>query len=102
MNYPAFIFFDGLLNQEYSKQELKRVPLYSENFRTLSSWNGSGDIEGKEKMRIQNVIDSVHLINKKIRFWNSPDNSNAWNTFMMMGIDYINTDHIVELAEFLK
>lgn len=101
-NYPRFIFFDGLLNQKYTRKQLKRIPLYSENFRSFSSWNGDGDIIEKEKMRIQHIIDSVHLINKKIRFWNSPDNKNAWNTFMMMGIDYINTDKIEELAEFLE
>ena len=101
-NYPRFVFFDGLLNQNYTRRQLKRVPLYSENFRTLSTWDGSGGIINKEKMRLQHVIDSVHSIKKKIRFWNSPDNMNAWKTFQMMGIDYINTDHIVELTEFLK
>lgn len=100
-NYPDFIFFDGLLNQKYDKKQLKRVPLYSENFKTISSWNGTADIIDKEKIRIQGIIDSVHALKKKIRFWNSPDDVNSWNIFIKMKIDYINTDHIVRLAEFL-
>lgn len=101
-NYPDFIFFDGILDQKYSKKQFKRIPLYSENFRNFSSWNGTGDIIDKEKIRLQNVIDSVHSLKKKIRFWNSPDNINAWNTFMDMKIDFINTDHINDLADYLN
>jgi len=55
----------------------------------------------KEKIRLQHVIDSVHGLNKKIRFWNAPDDINAWETFMSMGVNFINTDHIVKLSEYL-
>jgi alkaline phosphatase len=44
IKYPRFIFFDGNLDQEYSKKQLKRIALYSANFRIFSSWNGTGDI----------------------------------------------------------
>jgi alkaline phosphatase len=57
---------------------------------------------GKEMIRLENKIDSVHSLNKKIRFWNSPGDINAWNTYMRMGIDYMNTDKIIKLAEFLN
>lgn len=100
-SYPDYIFFDGLLNQKYSRKELKRIPLYSANFRNYSSWNGTGDIIEKEKIRMETIIDSVHTLRKKIRFWNTPDNINSWNTFMKMKVDFINTDHIIKLTEFL-
>jgi alkaline phosphatase len=101
-NYPGFIFFDGVPDQKYSKKQLKRVALYSANFRNFSSWDGTGDIAEKEKSRLREVIDSAHSRNKKIRFWNSPDDPNAWDTFIKMGIDLINTDHVVKLAEYLN
>jgi len=101
-NYPGFIFFDGLLNTKYDTDQLARIPMFSENFRSFSSWNGTGEIIGKEMIRLENTIDSVHSLHKKIRFWNSPDDINAWNTFMRMGIDYINTDKIIKLAEYLN
>jgi alkaline phosphatase len=102
INYPAFIFFDGNVTLKYSKKQLKRIALYSENFRNFSSWNGEGEIAGQEKIRLEYVIDSVHSIQKKVRFWNAPDNINSWNTFMKMKIDFINTDHIRQLADHLK
>ena len=55
-----------------------------------------------KRIRLQNAIDSAHSLKKKIRFWSSPYNPEAWKTFMEMGIDFINTDHIVELAEYLN
>jgi len=100
-SYPDFIYFDGLLDQNYGRKQLKRIPLYSANFKSFSSWNGTGDIIDKEKIRIENVIDSVHSVKKKIRFWNAPDNADVWSLFIEMGIDYINTDHIVKLSGFL-
>jgi len=100
--YPEFIFFDGILGMKYNEQQLKRIALYSENLKKIISWNGEGVINEKEKHRLQSVIDSVHLLNKKIRFWNAPDDINAWNTFINMKIDYINTDHIIKLSEYLN
>jgi alkaline phosphatase len=101
-NYPGFISFDGNLGKKYDRKQLKRIALYSENFRTFSLWNGSGEIIEKEKFRLQNAIDSAHSLKKRIRFWNSPDNPVSWTTFMSMGIDFINTDHIVELADYFN
>lgn len=100
--YPDFIFFDGILNMKYDRQQLKRVTLYSENISKFTKWRGEGEIIEKEKIHLQNIIDSVHMSDKKIRFWNAPDNINAWKTFIEMRCDYINTDHIIELSEFLK
>jgi alkaline phosphatase len=100
--YPEFIFFDGLLNLKYSDDQLKRVPLYSENIKKFSLWNGDAAIIEKERIRLTQITDSVHSINKKIRFWNCPDNENAWKTYIEIGIDYLNTDHIIKLTEFLK
>lgn len=100
--YPGFIFYDGLLDRSYNDELLKKVPLFSENLRKFTSWNGQGDINDKEKKRIQSVIDSVHGLNNKIRFWNAPDNQDAWNILMKMGVDYINTDKIIELSDYLK
>jgi alkaline phosphatase len=100
--YPRYIFFDGLLKLKYSPDELKRVPLFSENIKQFSLWNGMGEIPDTEKTRLTQITDSLHSLNKKIRFWNCPDNKNSWETYINIGIDYLNTDHIIELSEYLK
>jgi L-ascorbate metabolism protein UlaG (beta-lactamase superfamily) len=100
--YPEFISYDGILGQGYNEQQLKKVALYSENIKIFTQWNGEGEMAPKDKIRLQHVIDSVHTLNKRIRFWNAPDDVNAWETFMSMGVDFINTDHIVKFAEFIN
>jgi len=98
--YPLFIYYDGNLKQKYNDQERKRLALYSENLKDFTSWNGQGVIPEQEELKLKQIIDSVHSLTKKIRFWNAPDAANAWKTYMNLGIDFINTDHIGELSDF--
>jgi alkaline phosphatase len=101
-DYPDFIFFDGNVNRKYNELQLKRIALYGENLKQFTTWNGEGNIIETERIRLQSVIDSVHSLHKKIRFWNAPDNINAWEIFMKLKTDYINTDHIYELSDYLN
>jgi hypothetical protein len=48
------------------------------------------------------AVDKGHALGKKIRLWNTPDFIEGWHKLMELGIDYINTDSIKALAEFLK
>jgi len=100
--YPSWIFFDGKLNQHYSSDQLKRVPLFSEDLKVFTTWNGKANIPGKEHDRLIHVIDSVHKLGCKIRFWDAPDNINSWKALINLGVDYINTDHIYDLAGYLN
>ena len=102
VKYPEFISFDGNVILKYDKEQLKRVAMYSENLADFTSWRDSAPIPEKEELRLKQIIDSVHGINKKIRFWNAPDTSNAWRILMNLKVDYINTDHIPELSSYLK
>lgn len=100
--YPDFIFFDGNITRKYDTEQLKRVGIYSENLAVFTSWKGKEAIPVKEEIRLKQIIDSVHGINKRIRFWNAPDTSDAWRALMKLKVDLINTDHIPELSAFLK
>jgi len=100
--YPLFIWFDGNVTLKYDEQQLKRVALYSENLAGFTSWKGKEAILENEEIRLKQVIDSVHDLNKKIRFWNAPDDAYAWKTLMNLKVDYLNTDHIQELSTYLQ
>jgi len=100
--YPLFIWFDGNVTLKYDEQQLKKVALYSENLAGFTSWKGKEAIPEKEEIRLKQVIDSVHDLNKKIRFWNAPDDAYAWKTLMNLKVDYLNTDHIQELSTWLQ
>ena len=100
--YPSFISFDGELYKDYSAQALTRIVMLSDDFRNYSQWNGNNIIPVKDKSILQNAISKAHQLHKPVRFWDAPDNMNAWKKFMQLKVDYINTDHINDLADFLK
>jgi alkaline phosphatase len=102
IQYPEVISFDGKFNLKYDEQQLKRVALYSENLWVFTQWKGKDSIPVKDLVRLKFVIDSVHCLKSAVRFWNAPDNLIAWKTLMDLKVDYINTDHINELSDFLS
>lgn len=101
-SYPGYILFDGELNKEYTPGAMNKIGLLSDNFRRYTSWNGKGIIPAKEKEKIEAVILKAHQQHKKVRFWNSPDDINAWLGMIGLHVDFINTDKIDGLATFLK
>ncbi len=100
--FPSFIHFDGLFGVKYSQDQLRKVPLISDNFRNYTNWNGKGIIPAIERKKIDSVILVAHQQGKKVRFWNAPDIPNAWYQFMNMGADLINTDQPATAAKFMR
>lgn len=98
--YPEFITFDGLINTDYTPEQLKRIGLISTPFFKLSSWNGKGAIISQEREKVEAVIKDVHDKGKAIRFWGCPDGMTAWNTFHSLSVDVINTDRPEACTDF--
>lgn len=101
-DYPAYIWFDGDLTYKYTRKNLARVALFSGNFKNYSGWNGSGNLDSTSKAALEKAIQVAHKAGKPIRFWGAPDNEATWNMLRKLGVGYINTDKIAELAGFLK
>jgi alkaline phosphatase len=100
--YPSFIYFDGRLNENYSQQELSRVEMISEDLHQITVWNGKGVLTQPDSEKIQAIIKKVHDQNKKIRFWATQDNVNTWMTLMNLHVDFIGTDNVPALTQFIK
>ena len=91
--FPHFISFDGFIDVEYTPEQLERVALISEPFCRYAKWKGGPEpLPAQEKQVIEQLIAKSHKAGKPIRFWCSPDNAVAWETFRKLGIDIINTD----------
>lgn len=101
-NYPSFIFFDGNINNSQHLSCIDRIGLFSDNFKKYTQWNGKGVLTNKDLVLVKEVITKAHQLGKPIRFWAAPDNINTWYQMMELGIDYINTDHITEAAQFMN
>lgn len=99
---PAFIHFDAQFTVEYPEAALKKVEMFSDNFKNYTQWNGQGNITAADSIAIIAAVKKAHALNKKVRFWNAPDTKDAWRFFMNAGVDYINTDRIDEISTYLK
>lgn len=99
---PAFVYFDGRPAESYGASALEKVGLISDNFGNYSRWEGSGPIPKSEKRTLLRVVRSAHKLGKPFRFWGVPDTPEAWRLMTRLGVDYINTDRIDALADWLQ
>jgi len=101
-SYPSFIWFDGRPSEQYDDAAGKKLGLISDNYYKYARWNGAGDILEKEKLALKTVVDKAHAMGKPFRFWATPDTEASWKLFMELGVDFINTDKVTDLANFIN
>jgi hypothetical protein len=77
------------------------VPLLSENWRTLSSWNWIGPMPDDVRRTLGDWVTRTHARGRKLRFWNVPDRPEVWAALLDAGVDVIGTDNLSALRDFL-
>ena len=100
--YPSYIYFDGELYLNYTDDALSRIIMLSDDLKRYSTWGGKANMPESDRRILEKLVVKAHGMHKTIRFWDAPDNINSWYSFMKLGVDYINTDHITGAATFLK
>ena len=101
-SWPSFIWFDGELYKPYSAAALSKIVMLSDDLKRYTRWNGKDDLTTHDHSLLDSVIHKAHLLQKKVRFWDAPDLPVAWETFINLEVDYINTDRIQDLSSWLK
>lgn len=101
-DYPDYIFFDGRPETSYTGDELKRIGLISQSYSRYSSWKGRGTPAPDDIQRLKDAVAVAHRQDKPFRFWANPDTPEGWEMLIGLKVDYINTDRIEALAEYLK
>lgn len=99
---PSWLLFDGKINDPSHIRNLDRIGLFSANFANYTKWKGEGEIPAADLVLLKNDIAKAHALHRQIRFWGVPDNARTWRIMMDLGVDYINTDQIAELAKFVS
>ena len=96
-----FVGIDG--RPEHLGQDLDphAMPLISQRYGKVLAWRGIGDITLDERASLKKMVDQAHAEGKRVRLWASPENPKVWKVLRDVGVDYINTDDLVELREFL-
>ncbi|HSZ86287.1 MAG TPA: phosphatidylinositol-specific phospholipase C/glycerophosphodiester phosphodiesterase family protein [Puia sp.] len=100
-SYPSFILFDGELAKKYNNQQMKKIVMLSADFKNYSSWTGVGNMATGQRSILTKEITKAHRAHKPIRFWDAPDTIKAWTVLMQLHVDFINTDHINDLTDFI-
>jgi glycerophosphoryl diester phosphodiesterase len=77
------------------------MPIISERFSKLVSWNGMDTIPQEEFERLKSLSYRVHKQGKKFRLWGAPENENTWRVLLDAGIDFICTDNLQKAKLFL-
>ncbi len=98
--WPDYINFDGRPKTSYTPKELKRIAMISQDIKKYSAWNGKGVPSPTDFAQLKKVVDDAHKIGKPFRFWATADNPNTWIVLARLGVDWINTDHPAQLADF--
>lgn len=55
-----------------------------------------------DNLALKTAIEKAHQQRKTIRFWNAPDNLDAWQQLKRLAADWLNTDKVQECAAFLN
>jgi alkaline phosphatase len=100
-SYPPFIAFDGILHAQYTPEALSRIAMMSDDLRHYTRWDSRTGIPDTELTTLREAITRSHQLHLPVRLWDAPDFPAAWQQLMQLQVDYLNTDHIAELATYL-
>jgi len=64
--YPTWIWFDGVLSEQYSAAALDKIVMLSDDFKSYSKWNGKGIIPEKEWALLQEAVKKARAENQPI------------------------------------
>jgi glycerophosphoryl diester phosphodiesterase len=96
-----WVAIDGRLPDLDEKPPRSLVPLISDNWATHFSWSG-GPLPESQAARLKEIVAKTHQQGRILRFWATPDDKEAWGLLYDADVDLINTDHLADLAAFLR
>ncbi|HEY4109963.1 alkaline phosphatase [Puia sp.] len=101
-SYPSFIAFDGILHARYTPAELAHIAMMSDDLRYYTRWDSRTGLPDSGLDSLKEAITQSHDLHLPVRLWDAPDFPVAWNQLMRLKVDYLNTDHITDLAAYLN
>ncbi|MFC9773381.1 MULTISPECIES: phosphatidylinositol-specific phospholipase C/glycerophosphodiester phosphodiesterase family protein [unclassified Pseudarthrobacter] len=101
-----FSFYDGRSGDLASGMPAALMPLVSDNWTKLFTWQGVGPMPTAERAKLRAYVDEAHANGYRVRFWATQDQPGAardalWGELADAGVDHINTDDLAGLQQFL-
>jgi glycerophosphoryl diester phosphodiesterase len=94
--------YDGRVTEPEAKVPAGLMPLVSERWGKTFAWNGEGDMPATERARLRAIVAEMHGQGRMLRFWETPDSPRAWRELLEAGVDFIGTDSLHPLRQFLR
>jgi len=92
---------DGRLNDLPRNPSPHLVPWISDNWPRHFQWRGAGEMPVAERTRLRDLVAQAHAQGRQVRFWGAPDQEPIWQEQFLAGVDFINTDKLDALRQFL-
>ncbi len=102
VKYPTWITFDGRSNEEVPSVLASHVMLESEAFYKFGIWSGTSPLPPALRTKLKSYVEKVHASGRVVRLWATPETLIAYQALLDLGVDYIGTDQLGALAEYLK
>ncbi|MFD5276116.1 phosphatidylinositol-specific phospholipase C/glycerophosphodiester phosphodiesterase family protein [Pseudarthrobacter sp. NPDC058362] len=101
-----FGFYDGRASDLTSGMPASFMPIVSNNWTKLFTWQGVGPMPELERAKLHAYVETAHANGYRVRFWATPDQAGdareaVWNELYDAGVDHINTDDLAGLQAFL-
>lgn len=98
-------FYDARLDELDDGLPSSLVAMVSEDWKTTFLWRGVGPFLGER--RLERIVDDAHARGYTVRFWDTPDvdaprRERVWQAELDAGVDWLNTDDLAGLQDFLN
>lgn len=102
---PRYTAYDGRPGDLKEDMSDHLIPLISANWNDYFKWKGDGQIPENEGRKLAELVKTAHKQGRKVRFWAtdviSGNQQNFWRTLLAYKVDYIGTDKLKALRDFL-
>lgn len=96
----ALATIDAALQGMGNTENAKVITRYSSGWLSYFSWKGKATMPPAQKQKLDSLVTQAHHMGKQIRFYHIPDKPNVWRQLLKAGVDWINTDKLVQFRRF--
>ncbi|MEU0566229.1 phosphatidylinositol-specific phospholipase C/glycerophosphodiester phosphodiesterase family protein [Nonomuraea sp. NPDC005983] len=101
-----YAFYDGRMS-DLGQGGASLVSLISDNWTNVFTWRGEGEMPAAERTKLRQIVATAHGDGQKVRFWATPDAAGPardaiWRELVAADVDYLNTDDLAGLEQFLR
>lgn len=101
-----FAAYDGRYGDLFADYPSDLLPMISEKWNRIFKWDGQGEMPDQERKKLKQIVKRAHQTGRWVRFWATPDHpaksrNRIWKELIEAGVDYINTDDLSGLRNFL-